>query len=161
MIEKMEKTKKSKKSMKKTKTKVLASTISADLDEDDFMNAFTSEPDLHIDYAHSITVGYHNERYYLVFVVGGVNFLWATSSVTKADPELLVRDFLAVTQVKIGKIRVDGAFEVSSSFRAFCERREMELCVATAYNHTMQARIEGAVRMVIEDLKECSWDGTR
>mmetsp|Transcript_24318 Transcript_24318/g.49270 ORF Transcript_24318/g.49270 Transcript_24318/m.49270 type:complete len:83 (+) Transcript_24318:842-1090(+) len=39
----------------------------------------------------------------LVFVVGGINFLWATPTPTKMEPEELLRDFLNVTGLKIGK----------------------------------------------------------
>ena len=38
--------------------------------EDNFTNAFAGENDLHINYAHSIALGYHQERYCLVFIVG-------------------------------------------------------------------------------------------
>mmetsp|Transcript_18099 Transcript_18099/g.36559 ORF Transcript_18099/g.36559 Transcript_18099/m.36559 type:complete len:114 (-) Transcript_18099:47-388(-) len=37
------------------------------------------------------------------------------------EPEELLRDFLSVSGVKIGKIRVDGEFDASSAFKAFCE----------------------------------------
>eukprot|EP00961_Rhodomonas_salina_P154622 2082898-Rhodomonas_salina.1 len=62
------------------------------------------------------------------------------------NPEDLLREFLSLTGFKIGKIRVDGEFVASSSFEAFCEKRIMVLCPAVAYNHSMQARAEGAVR---------------
>lgn len=65
---------------------------------------------------------------------------------------MLVKDFLAVTGLKIGKVRVDGAFDVSA-FRAFCARRGIEVCAATAYNHMMQARIEGAIRICKEHVR--------
>eukprot|EP00961_Rhodomonas_salina_P150546 2027557-Rhodomonas_salina.1 len=51
-------------------------------DEDDLLQALGSE-ELHMDYAHSITLGYNKELYYLLynkelyyllFVVGGRNF---------------------------------------------------------------------------------------
>jgi hypothetical protein len=117
-------------------------------EEDDFVSAFDEE--LHMDYAHAISLGYHKERYYLIFVVGGRNFLWATPTTTRMEPEELLRDFLSISGVKIGKIRVDGEFDASAAFKAFCKRRSIELCPATAYNHTMQARAEGAVRICKE-----------
>ena len=51
--------------------------LDVDSSEDDFTNAFGEENDLHVDNAHSISLGYHKERYYVMFVVGG-NFVWAT-----------------------------------------------------------------------------------
>jgi len=49
---------------------------------DDLMHAFTLADDerfdLHVDYAHTIAMGYHNQRYYLIMVIDGKDFLWAT-----------------------------------------------------------------------------------
>jgi hypothetical protein len=139
---------------KKTK-KILATLLGTEqeLSEDDFANAFGEDHELHIDYAHSISMGYHRERYYLVFVVGGKNFLWAMPTTSRLEPEELLRDFLSVTGVKIGKIRVDGEFDCSEAFKAFCRKRAIEICPATAYNHTMQARVEGAVRICKEHVR--------
>eukprot|EP00961_Rhodomonas_salina_P221112 2989409-Rhodomonas_salina.1 len=39
----------------------------------DLLKAFLSE-ELHLDFAHSITLGYFKEHYYLLFIVGGNNF---------------------------------------------------------------------------------------
>mmetsp|Transcript_32813 Transcript_32813/g.67774 ORF Transcript_32813/g.67774 Transcript_32813/m.67774 type:complete len:134 (-) Transcript_32813:212-613(-) len=63
---------------------------------DDFMRAYilTDElHDLHIDYAHTIAIGYHNQRYYLVMVIDGKDFLWASPTTTKDDPEALLEEF--------------------------------------------------------------------
>lgn len=46
-------------------------------------------------------------------------------------------------------MQVDGMFE-TTSFKAFCKRNTIEICTATAYNHTIQARAEGAVRICKE-----------
>jgi len=92
-----------------------------ELDEDDFAHAFDEENDLHIDYAHAISLGFHKERYYLVFVIGGRNFIWATPTTTRMEPEALVRDFISVTGLKIGRIRVDGEFDQSTAFKKFAK----------------------------------------
>eukprot|EP00961_Rhodomonas_salina_P118183 1590524-Rhodomonas_salina.1 len=112
-------------------------------EEDDLLNAFGAE-ELHLDYAHAITLGYNKERYYLFFVVGGRNFMWASPSLTRKEPEELLREFLAVTRVKIGKLRTDNEFTASSTFQAFCKKRDITMAPAVAYTHTMQARAEGA-----------------
>eukprot|EP00961_Rhodomonas_salina_P264942 3581589-Rhodomonas_salina.1 len=52
-------------------------------------------------YAHSITLGYNKERYYLLFVVGGRNFMGASPTTTRKEQEVLLREFLAVTRLKI------------------------------------------------------------
>eukprot|EP00961_Rhodomonas_salina_P082837 1113367-Rhodomonas_salina.1 len=63
---------------------------------------------MHLDYAHSIALGYNNERYCLLFVVGGRNFMWASPSTTMSEPESLLGKFLATTGFKIGQIRTDN-----------------------------------------------------
>jgi len=137
------------------------------LHADDFLRAFhTSVPlsrkscfkahhDLHIDYAHSISIGYKNEAYYLVMVVDGIDFLWATPTAHKSNPESLLESFLRHTNVKIGRIRMDDAGELSrsESFKMWCAARDIIICATAGYNHTMQARAEGAVRITKEHIR--------
>mmetsp|Transcript_30800 Transcript_30800/g.63788 ORF Transcript_30800/g.63788 Transcript_30800/m.63788 type:complete len:919 (-) Transcript_30800:650-3406(-) len=137
------------------------------LHSDDFLHMFkTATPesrrscfkiqhDLHVDYAHSISLGYHNQLYYLVMVVDGKDFLWATPTTTKSSPETLIEDFLRHTNVTIGKIRIDNAGELSrsESFKLWCASRDIVLCPTAGYNHTMQARAEGAVRITKEHIR--------
>ena len=137
-----------KKARKGGKKKIITTQIEAS-DEDDFYNALKDNNELHMDFAHSISMGYHNEKYYLVFVVGGVNFLWATSRTTHLAPQDILRDFLATSGIKVGKVLVDCEFE-STAFSAFCKSKGISICMATAYNHTMQAKIEGAIRICKE-----------
>ena len=124
--------------------------------EDDFLRALPSMTDdyddngiLHIDFAHLIAIGYQNEKYYLVIVVGGRDFLWASPTTTTSQPELLLQDFVDLTGIKIRQIRLDGAsvFLKSSSFQAWVKTHGAVLCPATGYNHTMNARSENAVRI--------------
>eukprot|EP00961_Rhodomonas_salina_P204239 2755944-Rhodomonas_salina.1 len=61
-------------------------------DEDDLERAFVQE-ELHMDYAHSISLGYYKEKYYLLFIVGGQNFMWVTPTRTRMEPEDLLQDF--------------------------------------------------------------------
>eukprot|EP00961_Rhodomonas_salina_P047720 641074-Rhodomonas_salina.1 len=98
-----------------------------------------------MDYAHSIALGYANERYYLLFVAGDTNFMWAAPMETRMELEKLLLDFITLSGFRIGKIRVDGEFDTSSAFKAFSTRKNMVLCPSVAYTHTMQARAEGAV----------------
>jgi len=75
------------------------------LPKDDFLRAYqTSTPlsrlscykaqhDLHVDYAHSISIGYKNEAYYLVMVIDRVDFLWAAPTAHKSNPESLLESF--------------------------------------------------------------------
>mmetsp|Transcript_62292 Transcript_62292/g.129202 ORF Transcript_62292/g.129202 Transcript_62292/m.129202 type:complete len:351 (-) Transcript_62292:1380-2432(-) len=137
------------------------------LSEDDFLRAFrTSVPltrkscykvqhDLHVDYAHSISLGYRNEAYYLVMVIDGVDFMWAAPSAHKSSPEALLESFLRHTNVSIGRIRIDDAGELSrsESFKLWCASRNIVICATAGYNHTMQARAEGAVRITKEHIR--------
>eukprot|EP00961_Rhodomonas_salina_P133104 1791002-Rhodomonas_salina.1 len=70
-----------------------------------------------MDYAHSIALGYNNERYYLLFVIGGRNFMWASATTTLKEPEKLLREFLAGTGLKIGQLWTDNEFTASSTFK--------------------------------------------
>jgi hypothetical protein len=100
--EKIQANKKTKSS--KTVAQVLLDTEYDNLeDEDNLQQAFGGD-ELHLDFAHSIAMGYAKERYYLLFVVGGKNFMWATPTTTRMEPEELLRDFLTVTGLKIGKL---------------------------------------------------------
>eukprot|EP00961_Rhodomonas_salina_P184978 2497576-Rhodomonas_salina.3 len=74
---------------------------------DDFLCAFTALRDLHIDYAHTIAVGFKNEQYYLIILVDGVDFLWASPTKTKSGPEELLEEFLQYTRIKVGKLQCD------------------------------------------------------
>lgn len=86
MVDKMQKNNKTSKGKAALQQKILEA-LPTDFAEDDFLNALGNKQELHMDYAHSISLGYHNELYYLIFVVGGVNFLWATPSTSRLEPE--------------------------------------------------------------------------
>jgi len=105
------------------------------LAEDDFLHAFQA-------------------RSNLVMVIDGIDFLWASSSKTKSDPESLLEEFLRYTGVTISKIRMDaaGEFASSASFQKWCANRNIVMCSTAGYNHTMQARAEGAVRITKEHI---------
>eukprot|EP00961_Rhodomonas_salina_P224878 3040114-Rhodomonas_salina.1 len=103
-----------------------------------------------MDYAHSIALGYNKERYYLLFVIGGRNFMWASETTTRKEPEKLLLEFLAVTELKIGQLWTDNEFTACSTFKVFCKKLDITLMPSVAYMHTMQARAEGAVRICKE-----------
>jgi len=102
-----------------------------DWDKDDFAHAFSDTEDL-------------------IFAVGGRNFLLASPTTTKSEPELLVKEFLSVLRLRIGKIWVDGAFDMSAAFKEMCACNDITICPSAAYNHTMQAKAEGAVSICKE-----------
>eukprot|EP00961_Rhodomonas_salina_P110125 1482241-Rhodomonas_salina.1 len=87
-------------------------------EEDYFLHAFR-EQELHMDYAHLIALGYAKERYYLLFVACGTNFMWAVPTETSMEPEELLQDFMTLSGFRTAKIRVDWEFDASSAFKAF------------------------------------------
>eukprot|EP00961_Rhodomonas_salina_P235921 3188412-Rhodomonas_salina.1 len=90
------------------------------LADDDFLQAFGAQKSrwlwgqvfntdrtLHIDYAHAISLGYNKEGYYLVLVIDGVDFMWASPTRLKSNQEELRDDFICNSCITIGKIRMD------------------------------------------------------
>jgi len=123
------------------------------LSDDDFLRAFGGELGhvLHIDHAHSIAIGEKGERYYLMMVVDGVDFLWATPSRHTSTPECVIEDFIRNTGVTVDKIRCDDAtVSCSDSFKEWCRSSYITICATAGYNHTLQARAEGAIRIAKE-----------
>jgi len=96
-----------------------------------------------------------SEDDFLVMVVDGVDFMWASSSRRRQSPEALIDEFLRFTNVKVDKIRMDdaGEFTKSESFLRWCANRGIVICPTAGYNHTMQARAENAVRITKEHIR--------
>eukprot|EP00961_Rhodomonas_salina_P208188 2809388-Rhodomonas_salina.1 len=53
----------------------------------------------------------------------------------RSEPESLLGEFLATTGFKIGQNRTDNEFTCSSTFRAFCKKRDITLCPSVAHTH--------------------------
>jgi hypothetical protein len=103
---------------------------------------------MHIDYAHSITLGRNKDLYYLIIVVDSNDFTWAQPSPNRSEPEDLIHAFMTLTGIKVGHIRADGAgeFARSATFQAYCKRHNIVIEVP-AYTQTFNARAEGAIRI--------------
>ena len=110
---------------------------------------------LHIDFAHSISIGVHKEKYFLIMVLDGIDFTYCSASTTRTEPEDLIAEFLTLTRVKIDSIRFDGAaeFAKSATFKAFCQNHSIVMEEVAAYTHTFNARAEGGVRIVKEHMR--------
>jgi hypothetical protein len=104
---------------------------------------------MHIDSAHSITLGRNKELYYLIIVIDSIDFTWAQPSPNHSEPEDLIHDFMTLTGIKVGHIRADGAgeFARSATFQAYCKRHNIVIEEVPAYTHTFNARAEGAIRI--------------
>jgi hypothetical protein len=81
----------------------------------------------HIDHAHSISIGRLGEKYYLMIVIDGINFVWSQTCQVRTNPEDLFHEFLTMSRLKISTIRFDGASEFgkSSSFIAYCTQHDI------------------------------------
>ncbi len=57
------------------------------LEDDDVTRAISAQDltklGLHINYAHSISLGYSKEKYYLILVVDGIDFVWGQTCTTR------------------------------------------------------------------------------
>jgi hypothetical protein len=110
---------------------------------------------LHVDYAHSISIGVHKEKYFLPMTLDGIDFTVCSVIVDRTEPESLNHEFMTLTRLKIDCIRYDGAaeFAKSATFKAFCVNNRIAMEEAAAYTHTFNARAEGAVRIVKEHMR--------
>ena len=105
--------------------------------------------DLRIDWADTCSLGRHGERYFLLVVEKGTEYLANFNSKTPQNPVDLLRAYITTTGKAPRYLRVDGAKEfVSDEMIAFCTAEKIVLQVVVAYNHTMQARVEGAIGYV-------------
>jgi hypothetical protein len=114
---------------------------------------------LHIDYAHSISIGVHKEKYVLLMTLDGIDFTFCSATVDRTEPESLIHEFMTLTSLKIDCIRYDGAAELakSATFKAFCVNNRIAMEETAAYTHTFNARAEGAVRIVKEHMRRRFW----
>jgi hypothetical protein len=105
--------------------------------------------DLRIDWADACSLGRHGERYFLLVIDKGTEYLANFNSKTRQNPVDLLRAYITTTGKAPRYLRVDGAKEfVSDEMVAFCTAEKIVLQVVVAYNHTMQARVEGAIGYV-------------
>ncbi len=113
----------------------------------------------HIDHAHSISIGRLGEKYYLMIVIDGIDFLWPQTCQTRTpslrDPEDLLHEFLTMSRLKISTIRFDGASEFgkSSSFIAYYTQHDIVRDPLASYTHIQNARAEGAIRICKEHVR--------
>ena len=98
--------------------------VAEELYKEDFTKAFEDDI-LHRDFTHYISLGYNKEQYFLVFVIRGINFLWAGSTTTCQSQEELLQGFLSAMRLKIGCLRVNGEFTLSH-FQAFCNHKGID-----------------------------------
>jgi hypothetical protein len=59
---------------------------------------------MHIDYAHSITLGRNKELYYLIIVIDSIDFKWAQPSPNRSKPEYLIHDFIESSREQLERL---------------------------------------------------------
>ena len=84
---------------------------------------------LYINFAHSISIGVHREKYLLLMTLDGIDFTFCSATVDRTEPENLIHEFMTLTRLKIDCIRFDGAaeFAKSATFKAFCDNHHIAM----------------------------------
>ena len=105
--------------------------------------------DLRIDWADACSLGRNGERYFLLVVDKDTEYLANFNTKSRQNPVDLLRAYVNTTGKKPRYLRVDGAKEfVSDDMIQYCVSENIILQTVVAYNHTMQARVEGAIGYV-------------
>jgi hypothetical protein len=101
----------------------------------------------HIDHTHSISIDRLGEKYYLMIVIDGIDFVWPQTCQVRTNPKDLLHEFLTMSRLKISTIRFDVASEFgkSSSFIAYYTHHDIFREPLASYTHIQNARAEGAI----------------
>ena len=110
---------------------------------------------LSIDFAHTLSVGYFKEEYYLLIHADGIELAWCAPTVSRSQPQELIQEFLDVSGVSVRSIRFDNAMEFGKSdrFRSWAKAKGAILCPTVDYNHTLNSKSESYVRITKEHLR--------
>jgi hypothetical protein len=118
-------------------------------EEPSVQNHSPAGTDLRIDWADACSLGRNGERYFLLVIDKGTEYLANFNTKTRQSPVALLKAYITATGKAPRFLRVDGAKEfVSDEMVTFCTSEKIILQVVVAYNHTMQARVEGAIGYV-------------
>jgi len=104
--------------------------------------------DLRMDWGDACNLGCLPDinRYFLLVMDKGNEYFMFCPTKTRASPLALLKQFVILTGRKICYSRIDGAKEFQSDeIKEFCAENDVVLQLVVAYNHTMQARVQGAV----------------
>ena len=78
----------------------------------------------------------------------GIEYFVSFPTKTRASP-LLLKQFVTFTGRTICYLRIDIAKELQSDeIKVYCADNDVVLLLVGAYNHTMQAHVEGAIGCV-------------
>ena len=104
--------------------------------------------DLRMDWEDACSLGCLPDlnRYLLLIIDKGTEYFVSFSTKTRASPLALLKQFVTFTGKTIRYLRIDGAKEFQSKeIKEYCAENDVVLQLVVAYNHTMQARVEGAI----------------
>ena len=88
-------------------------------------------------------------RYFLLVMDKGTEYFVSFPTKTRASPLALLKQVVTFTGRKIRHLPIDGAKEFQSDeIKEYCADNNVVLQLVVAYNHTMQARVEGAIGCV-------------
>jgi len=107
--------------------------------------------DLRMDWGDACSLGClpDLDRYFLLVMDKGTEYFVSFPTQTRESPHALLKQFVTFTGRKIRYLRIDGAKEFQSEeIKEYCADNDVVLQLVVAYNHTMQARVEGAIGCV-------------
>ena len=88
-------------------------------------------------------------RYFLLVMDKGTEYFLSFPTKTHSSLLTLLKQFVTLTGRKICYLRIDGAKEFQSDeIKAYCAENDVVLQLVVAYNHAMQAHVEGAIGCV-------------
>jgi len=88
-------------------------------------------------------------RYFLLVMDKDTEYFLSFPTKSRASPLALLKQSVTFTGRKIGYLRIDGAKEFQSDeIKEYCADNDEVLQLVVAYNHTLQARVEGAIGCV-------------
>jgi hypothetical protein len=112
-------------------------------------NCSPAGTDLRIDWADACSLGCNGEIYFLLVVDKDTEYLVNFNTKSRHNPVNLLRAYINTTGKRPRYLRVDGAKEfVNNDMVEYCVQNNIILQTVVAYNHTMQARVEGAIGYV-------------
>jgi len=114
---------------------------------------FFSPPgtDLGMDWGNACSLGRLPDlnRYLLLVKSKGKEYFVSFPTKTRVSPLVLLKQFVTCTGRKMRYLRIDGAKEFQSDeIKEYCADNDVVLQLVVSYNHTMQARVDGAIGCV-------------
>ena len=110
--------------------------------------------DLRMDWGDACSLGCLPDlkRYFLLVMYRGTEYFESFPTETRASPLALLKQLVTRTGRKIRYLRIDGAKEFQSDdIKEYCAENDVIFQFVVAYNHTMQACVEGAIGCVKQD----------